>query len=89
MIYKLLKLIIGLGIRLYYREIRVKNKERLNQIGGKIIIANHPNTMMDGWIISYITKEPIYFMAKGTFFNSPFKMKYLCTGNAAIIHDLL
>lgn len=79
MIYKLLKLIIGLGIRLYYREIRVKNKERLNQIGGKIIIANHPNTMMDGWIISYITKEPIYFMAKGTFFNSPFK-KWLLKG---------
>ena len=79
MIYKLLKLIIGLGIRLYYREIRVKNNERLNQIGGKIIIANHPNTMMDGWIISYITKEPIYFMAKGTFFNSPFK-KWLLKG---------
>ncbi len=79
MIYKLLKLIIGLGIRLYYREIRLKNKERLNQIGGKIIIANHPNTMMDGWIISYITKEPIYFMAKGTFFNSPFK-KWLLKG---------
>lgn len=73
MIYKLLKLIIGLGIRLYYREIRVKNSERLNSVGGRIIIANHPNTMMDGWIISYITKEPIYFMAKGTFFNSPFK----------------
>lgn len=73
MIYKLLKLIIGLGIRLYYREIRVKNKERLNSTGGRIIIANHPNTMMDGWIISYITKEPIYFMAKGTFFNSTFK----------------
>jgi len=73
MVYKLLKLIIGLGIRLYYREIRVKNKERLNSAGGKIIIANHPNTMMDGWIISYITKEPIFFMAKGTFFNSPVK----------------
>jgi 1-acyl-sn-glycerol-3-phosphate acyltransferase len=73
MIYKLLKLIIGLGIRLYYREIRVKNIERLNSPGGKIIIANHPNTMMDGWIISYITKEPIYFMAKGTFFSSPLK----------------
>lgn len=73
MIYKLLKLIIGLGIRLYYREIRVKNSERLQSSGGRIIIANHPNTMMDGWIISYITKEPIYFMAKGTFFNSPLK----------------
>ncbi len=58
---------------MYYREIRVKNSERLNSIGGRIIIANHPNTMMDGWIISYITKEPIYFMAKGTFFNSPLK----------------
>lgn len=73
MIYKLLKLIIGLGIRLYYREIRVKNIKRLDKVGGRIIIANHPNTMMDGWILSYINKQPIYFMAKGTFFNTPFK----------------
>ena len=73
MIYKLLKLIIGLGIRLYYREIRVKNIKQLDKVGGKIIIANHPNTMMDGWILSYINKQPIYFMAKGTFFNTPFK----------------
>jgi len=73
MIYKLLKIIIGLGIRLYYREIRVKNIKRLDKVGGRIIIANHPNTMMDGWILSYINKQPIYFMAKGTFFNTPLK----------------
>ncbi len=79
MIYKLLKIIIGLGIRFYYREIRVKNIKQLHTSAPRIIIANHPNTMMDGWLISYISKDPIYFMAKGTFFNSPLK-KWLLKG---------
>lgn len=79
MIYHALKLIIGLGIRLYYREIRVKNREQLDSKGPKIIIANHPNTLMDAWMIGHICNERIYYMAKGTFFNSRFK-RWLLTG---------
>lgn len=71
--YQLLKLLIGIGIRLYYREIKVKNGQYLSHDGPMIIIANHPNTLMDAWMIGHICKQPIHFMAKGTFFNSPFK----------------
>jgi len=28
---------------------------------------------MDAWILGKLSKEPIYFMTKGTFFNTPFK----------------
>jgi len=71
--YHLLKLIVGIGIRLYYRQILVKNRENLDVQGPKIIIANHPNTLMDAWMIGHICNQRIYYMAKGTFFNSRFK----------------
>lgn len=73
MLYRLLKIIVGLGIRLYYRQIRVKNREHLDARGPKIILANHPNTLMDAWMIGHICNERVYYMAKGTFFNTRFK----------------
>ena len=77
MLYRILKLIIGLGIRSYYREIRILNREHLDQDGPVILIANHPNTLMDAWIMGYINKRRVHFMAKATFFNSPLKRKLL------------
>jgi len=79
MLYRFLKLIVGLGIRLYYRQVRVKNQEHLEGSGPKIILANHPNTLMDAWMIGYICKERVYYMAKGTFFNTRFK-RWLLNG---------
>lgn len=73
MLYRILKILIGLGIKLYYREIKVIHPERLNVKGAKIIIANHPNTLIDAWIIAFICKEPIYYMTKGTFFGTRLK----------------
>ncbi|PKR80234.1 hypothetical protein CW751_11275 [Brumimicrobium salinarum] len=82
MLYRILKFIIGLGIRLYYNEIRVNNKQFLGD-GTKptIIIANHPNTLMDAWVIGMICKQPIYYMAKATLFDSKFKLKLLTSLN--------
>lgn len=77
MLYRFLKLIVGLSIRIYYREIRVIDAEHLEQEGPMILIANHPNTIMDAWIMGHINKRRVHFMAKATFFNSPFRKKLL------------
>jgi 1-acyl-sn-glycerol-3-phosphate acyltransferase len=73
MLYRILKILIGMGMRLYYREIRVKNTSHLEHNGPMIIIANHPNTLMDAWLIALTCKQPIHYLAKGTFFNTKFK----------------
>ncbi len=77
MLYRILKVIVAIGIRLYYKEIKVKNRKQLNVNGPCIILANHPNTLMDAWVIGNICKQPIHYMAKATLFNSPFKQKIL------------
>lgn len=73
MVYKLLKFLIGTAMRLYYREIDIRNRAVLDEPGPKIIIANHPNTLMDAWMVGFACKQRIYYMAKSTFFSSPFK----------------
>ncbi|NRA10515.1 MAG: 1-acyl-sn-glycerol-3-phosphate acyltransferase [Crocinitomicaceae bacterium] len=51
----------------------MKNREYLDDKGPKIIIANHPNTLMDAWILGYVCNRRVYYMTKGTFFTSPLK----------------
>jgi len=46
----------------------------LSSEGPLVFIANHPNTLMDAMMIGHVTKQPIYYMAKGTLFNSKFKL---------------
>lgn len=64
---------VGIGLWFYYKELKIRNREILNEEGPRIIIANHPNTMIDAWLIGYFSKEHVYFLAKGTFFNSRLK----------------
>lgn len=78
MLYRILKAIISFGMRHYYREIKVVNQQLLDkETGPLIIIANHPNTLMDAWMVGFANRRRVHFMAKATFFNSPFKRKLL------------
>lgn len=77
MLYRILKILIRVGINLYYSEIKIRNEKYLEHSGPMIIIANHPNTLIDAWLIGIISPKPIYYMTKGTFFNSKWKKKIL------------
>lgn len=77
MLYRLLKIVVGIGIRFYYKEIKIAQRKNLLDSGPCLLLANHPNTLMDAWIVGFISKRPIYFMAKATFFNSPLKLRIL------------
>jgi 1-acyl-sn-glycerol-3-phosphate acyltransferase len=75
--YRIAQFIIGLALRIYYRRIDVRGLANLNSKGPSIIIANHPNTLMDALLLTYISKQKIYFLAKATLFNSKWKMRLL------------
>lgn len=78
MLYRLIKSVVSFGVSHYYQEIRVVNQEVLDQLHGPaIIIANHPNTLMDAWMVGYANRRRVFFMAKATFFNTPLKRKVL------------
>ena len=86
MLYRFIQILIKIGMKLYYAEIKVKNAEFLEHDGPMIIIANHPNTLVDAWLVGNVCKQPIYFMAKGTFFNNKLKMWFLRSLNLVPIN---
>lgn len=86
MLYRFIQILIKIGMRLYYSEVKVKNRHLLEHDGPMIIIANHPNTLVDAWLLGNVCKQPIYFMTKGTFFNNPVKMWFLRSLNLVPIN---
>lgn len=77
MLYNALKILVRFGIRIYYSEVKVRNSHYLNHDGPMIIIANHPNALMDAWLLGTISPKPIYYMTKASFFNNKLKMRFL------------
>ncbi len=55
----------------------VNNKQNAPSEGPLIIVANHPNTLMDPLVIASFLKQQIYFLTNGSVFNTPFKKKLL------------
>ena len=77
MLYRFLKIVVEIGIRFYYKEVKILNGKSLSHDGPLIIISNHPNTLMDPMLVGYATKQPLFFMAKATLFNSKLKLRLL------------
>ena len=79
--YHFLKRIIKISLFFFFRRIVVTGKEYIPKKGPLIIVANHPNTLIDPLIIASIAKQRIGFIANaGIFINkfltSIFNLKY-------------
>ncbi len=70
MIYRLLKTISKLALKVYFREIHIEGKNQLPKEGPFLIVANHPSSFLDPVSIAVNIKPKISFLAKGTMFKN-------------------
>src|SRR5688572_13327696 len=56
-------------IRLYYREIAVSGRPPAN--GPVILVANHPNGLLDPLVLCIGVGRPVAFLGKSTLFSNP------------------
>lgn len=59
-------------VRLFYREIRVTGLDLLPTSGAVILVANHPNGLLDPVVLRLAVGRPVGFLAKSTLFGNPF-----------------
>jgi len=67
-VYALSKLIIKIGLRIFFQEIQVRNLEQIPAEGPLIITSNHPNDKLDAMIIGRTVPRKINFLAAGFLF---------------------
>jgi len=72
MIYHFLKQLLKIALFFFFKKIVVTGKENIPDKGPLIIVANHPNTLMDPLIIMSITKQQLGFVGNAGIFINKF-----------------
>jgi 1-acyl-sn-glycerol-3-phosphate acyltransferase len=75
--YQLLKVYARLTIHLYCSKIVVNKKEFLKIKGPVLFAANHPNSFLDGIILSTLLDESLYSLTRGDVFKNKTVSKIL------------
>src|SRR5918992_952227 len=72
MLYNLLRLITGIALRWFYREVSVRHAERIPRGATPLLLAvNHPNALVDALLVGWAMPRPITITAKATLFENP------------------
>ncbi len=69
MLYALLKPIIQISLRAYFKRIEVIGAENLEH-GATLFVCNHPSALFDPIMVASNTKRPIHFLAGAEWFGS-------------------
>ena len=67
----LIKGLLRFAFRVYYRSIQVQGAESIPREGAVLLVANHPNSLLDPAILVHLIARPLHFGAKHTLFYGP------------------
>ncbi|WP_426489724.1 lysophospholipid acyltransferase family protein [Hymenobacter sp. 102] len=84
--YTVMKPLVQVALRVFFRQLEVRHPERLQQPGPLLICSNHPNTLMDPLVAAVNRRQPIAFLAKSTFFQNPILRAIMESGNSIPIY---
>jgi len=71
MLYALLKLVVKIALRVFYKKVHIQIRGPIPTSGPLIVVANHPNTFMDPIVIAAMLRQQVYFLINGSVFRSP------------------
>jgi glycerol-3-phosphate O-acyltransferase/dihydroxyacetone phosphate acyltransferase len=84
--YTVMKPVVRLGLRVFFRRLEVRHRQRLRLAGPLMLCSNHPNTLMDPLVTAVQRHQPIAFLAKSTFFKNPLLGAIMRSGNCIPIY---
>jgi glycerol-3-phosphate O-acyltransferase/dihydroxyacetone phosphate acyltransferase len=84
--YTVMKPLVKVGLRVFFRRLEVRHRNRLRLPGPLMLCSNHPNTLMDPLVTAVHRREPIAFLAKSTFFKNPILGAIMRSGNCIPIY---
>lgn len=68
MLYQLLKLYARFAIKIFCRKIVINKPDYLHKKGPLLLACNHPNSFLDGIILTTLFDEDVYSLARGDAF---------------------
>jgi 1-acyl-sn-glycerol-3-phosphate acyltransferase len=71
-LYRLLRLVAGVALRWFYREVSVRHAERVpHDATPLLLVVNHPNALVDALLVGWMLPRRLTITAKATLFDNP------------------
>jgi len=70
-LYQLLRGTAAIALRWYYADVAVQGRERVPRDGPLLILANHPNALIDPLLVGTTVSRRVLLTAKATLFEHP------------------
>jgi 1-acyl-sn-glycerol-3-phosphate acyltransferase len=71
MLYRALRRIARIALRWYYADVVTEGRERLPTSGPLLLVANHPNALVDAMLVIVAVPRRVLLTAKATLFEQP------------------
>jgi 1-acyl-sn-glycerol-3-phosphate acyltransferase len=72
MLYRALRRVARIALRWYYADVETEGHERLPRDGPLLLVANHPNALVDAMLVAVTVPRRVLLTAKATLFEQPF-----------------
>lgn len=69
--YRVLVRVARIAVRWYYRDVEIDGAERIPREGPVLLVANHPNELMDALFAGLVSPRQLTFTGKATLFENP------------------
>ncbi len=69
--YYFMKAYVGLGLRVFFKSIRVSGKENIPENESVLLTANHQNAFMDALLITISVKGQLNYLVRADIFENP------------------
>jgi glycerol-3-phosphate O-acyltransferase / dihydroxyacetone phosphate acyltransferase len=70
-LYRLLRATAAIALRWYYADVAVQGRERVPLDGPVVVVANHPNALVDPLLVGTAVPRRVLLTAKATLFENP------------------
>ena len=70
-LYRLLRATAAISLRWYYADVDVQGRERVPRDGPVLVLANHPNALIDPLLVGTAIRRRVLLTAKATLFEHP------------------
>jgi 1-acyl-sn-glycerol-3-phosphate acyltransferase len=75
--YQLTKIYARLALKVYCRKVIINKPELLKSRGPILLAANHPNSFLDGIILTTLFDQPVHSLARGDAFKNKWINRFL------------
>ena len=71
MLYAFVRLIAGIALDWFYRDLTIEGAEQIPRTGPLLVAVNHPNQLIDAMVVLHLSPRRVRMTGKATLFENP------------------